>query len=132
MKNRPQVGEKKNILKIKFSKQKLRKFFFSTSLTTFLRWTMAENARGAQYQPCRDVTFLDFHENRLRTHVEISRKNAISFFVFRFRRQKESYSTPLDLPVTPVCLNTINCFKKFAKKKHGAKEAEGPSCCTCI
>ncbi len=94
---------KKNILKIKFSKKKLRKFFFSTSLTTFLRWTMAENARGAQYQPCRDVTFFDFHENRLRTHVEISRKNSITFFVFRFRRQKESYSTPLDLPVTQVC-----------------------------
>ena len=91
---------------------------------------MAENARGAQYQPCRDVTFFDFHENRLRTHVEISRKNSITFFVFRFRRQKESYSAPLDLPVTPVCLNTINCFKKYAKKKHAAKEAEGPSCCT--
>ena len=60
---------KKNILKIKFSKKKLRKIFFSTSLTTFLRWTMAENARGAQYQPCRDVTCLDF--DHILTHISM-------------------------------------------------------------
>ena len=97
-------------------------------LTRCGRWTIAENARGAQYQPCRDVTFFDFHENWLRTHVEISRKSAITFFVFRFRRQKGSYSAPLDLPVTPVCLNTINCFKlKWVKKKTRREGSSRPT-----
>ena len=76
----------------------MRKIFFSTSLTTFLRWTMAENARGAQYQPCRDVTFFDFHENRLRTHVEISRKNAITFSFFVSVAKKSLILLPLTCP----------------------------------
>ena len=92
---------KKNILKIKFSKKKLRKIFFSTSLTTFLRWNMAENARGAQYQPCRDVTFFDFDWNRAQIHVEISRKSSITFSFFVSGAKKSLILLPLTCPSRP-------------------------------